>query len=379
VIRRATTICGGVAIVLSLPLPVEPAHAARAGQTVPPAKDGTTTPYEARWTTTVESTGTVAQGAIVVAGGRVVLAGEGLPLQARAVDTGQVVWSRTAITGQLTADAQRVVGTSSDALQAVALADGRPLWSVPLNGGATSHVALDGDLVIVAAGTDLRAHLAETGTVVWQQRLEADATIRPIVVEHRVIVATGARVRVFDRQTGVPSWQLPVDSAPSALAAARDTVVLSTATGYLCALDLPDGDIDWCFRTTPVPVAGPPLVRDDLVYAALLDNTLRAFQLGGGTLARLERLPSRPAAGPFGAGEFLAVPLTNGAFALVPGQPGAPIALAPAKAPPDQRLLGAGVSSDGAWLVSLSIDVSGRRSLMGYGRAATGSAPAAPK
>jgi hypothetical protein len=182
----------------------------------------------------------------------------------------------------------------------------------------------------------------------------------------------GPTLAAFDEHTGTPQWRLQLDAPPTPLATGPEKVVFGTTAGHLCAVRLADGDFDWCFRMAPVPPAGAALVIGDLVYFALLDNTLRAFHVSGGTLARLERLPSRPASGPVAAGTFVAVPLTTSAFALFTREQGAPRGVVPATEPPESRHQAAVVSPDGAWLVSLSIDVTGRRSLVGYG-------PAAPK
>jgi hypothetical protein len=151
-----------------------------------------------------------------------------------------------------------------------------------------------------------------------------------------------------------------------------ERLLFSTATGQPCAARLEDGQVVWCVRTTPVPAVGAPVIADGSAYFARLDNTLRGFDVDGGTLTRLELLPARPALGPLQAGRYLVVPLTTGAFALVVPDTPQPVALLPASRGVPEDAAAAPVEG---WLVVLSIDPGMPRVLTGYRQTAPASAP----
>jgi hypothetical protein len=376
VLPRATTICGGIAIALCLPRPVEPARDVGARQAVPAATapQASAAPYEQRWTTLLEPDAAVPS--LVLAPDRVILAGRDGALEARAIDTGQAIWSHSgSLSGPLAVGSGRIAGTAGGEVRAVGLQDGRPLWSIAI-GEDISGLAIDAEVLFVTAGSEVRAHRMDGGAVVWTQPLDAPASLPPLPAGSMVVVASGGRLAAFSRETGRPVWRTALDAPALAMAAGADTLVLGTADGFPCAVDLTDGDVAWCFRTTPVPAAGRPHLAGDRAYFALLDNTVRAFHVPGGTLARLERLPARPVSGPLRAGTHLAVPLATAAFALLPLEGSQPVVVVPTVPPADQKVEAAGATPDGAWLVSLSIDLSGRQSLTGFGR--TQPAPAPP-
>jgi hypothetical protein len=175
-----------------------------------------------------------------------------------------------------------------------------------------------------------------------------------------------------DRQDGAIVWQVTLDAAPGPLAVGDDRLLFSTATGQPCAARLEDGHLVWCVRTTPVPAVGAPVIAHGSAYFARLDNTLRAFDIDGGTLTRLELLPARPALGPLQTGRHLVVPLTTGAFALLsPGTP-QPVAFLPASRGVPEDAAAAPVEG---WLVVLSIDAGAPRVLTAYRQTSAAPAP----
>jgi outer membrane protein assembly factor BamB len=370
VLRWGTTICGGLAVSVSLALPVVPSAASAPAQSVPVAPQaapaaGTIDTYERRWTTPVEASGAVE---LLIAADRVLVAADDRPLEARSIENGAAVWkSSVAFVGPPRVHDDRVIGMAAGRLQAVTIDRGEPLWTVALAEDASGST-LTGAGVVVVAGGDLRAYRAPDGAALWSQFLGAPARHPPVDAGPLVVVTlTSQDVAAFDSQTGQPRWRTRLDSAPTPMTAGRDHLFFGTDSG-VCALSLRDGRLAWCFRTAPVPAAGAPLVAGDSVFFALRDNTLRAFDAGGGTLERLEPLPARPASGPMRAGTQMAVPLTTGGVVLVSlsTTPSAPVSAF--EPPSDQSMRSAAASPDGAWLVTLTVDLSGRSTLTGYQR-----------
>ncbi len=306
---------------------------------------------------------------LAVATSVVALAGENRPLEARSLQDGAVLWTSPAVVRAPVVREGRLFGVGGGELRAVLLETGKPLWSAPLEGDTPGPSAI-GDRVVVSSGPELRAYRAADGAALWRLALPAPAAQRPFEAGHLIVLAlAGNHVAAFDRETGAAVWRTLLDSAPSPMAASADRIFLGTASGAICALRLADGRLSQCFRTAPVPSAGAPVVHGSSVFFALFDNTLRAFTADGLTLTRLETLPARPAFGPLRAGDYLAVPLTTSGFALaLLDKPGTVVLVSAFDKATAPMLRDAGVSPDGGWLVSLSIDPSGRRPLVGYRR-----------
>jgi hypothetical protein len=366
VIRRATTICGGVTVAVNLFLPVVPSGATSANQIVPDAKpptaNATSASYERVWMVPVASTSPMA---MAMAPAAVILAGENRPLEARSLENGGIIWTSSVTIGTEPAIGDgRIFGVGERQLHAVSLDRGEPVWTAALDGASTGPM-VDADMVVVAAGEELRAYRTSDGGALWRRTLGAAALHRPLPAGSLVVVTlAGNQLAAFDRQTGNPAWHAQLDSTPGPAAASRDRLLFGTEAG-ICAVHLRNGRIAWCFRTAPVPAAGAALIDGASAYFALRDNTLRRLSRGG-TLTRLESLPARPVAGPLRAGAHLAVPMATGAFALLAlaGPPTAPrLAF---EQPPGHTLESAAVSTDGTWLVSLTSEVGGGRSLAGY-------------
>ncbi len=386
-IRRAATICGGIAIVAGLVLPVAPPVGALAGQTVPVQPSAPTAalpalPYVVAWTQPVAS-GTLLE--LAIASTVVLVAGADTPLQAHALDDGRVVWKSPAgITAQLEVGGGRIFGVGGGQLHAVSLDSGQPHWAATIE-EPTSGPTATADAVLISSGNELRAYRAGDGATAWRQSLGAPALWRPVVAGRLVVVALGDRhLAAFDLQTGTPAWRTRLDSAPLPLAAGEARLFLGTAAGAACAVDAHTGELEWCFQTG-VPTVGAPVRDGRNVYFAQLDGMLRAFDPGSGTLGRrlpggvitgAEPLPARPAVGPRLAGPYLVVALTTGTFALIAIDSRQPaLRLSAFQSPSGQVLLAAAAAPDGSSLVSLSIEPSARRSLVGYRRQAPPPAP----
>jgi outer membrane protein assembly factor BamB len=302
----------------------------------------------------------------------VLLAGD-KTLEARAIENGQILWTRTlSITGPLAPGDGRLFAAGHGVLHALALEDGQPLWTAALDGATTGPRVAAGH-VFVSSGAELRAHRADDGALVWRRSLDAAATLPPVVAGRLLVLGLGGnRLVAVDRQDGVIVWQVTLDAAPGPLAVGDERLLFSTATGRPCAARLEDGHLIGCVRTSPVPAVGAPVIADGSAYFARLDNTLRAFDVDGGTLTRLELLPARPALAPVQAGRYLVVPLTTGAFALLsPGTP-QPVSFLPAaRGVPEDAVAAPGEG----WLVALSIDAGAPRVLTGYRQTPAAPAP----
>ncbi len=375
VIRRPTTICGGLAVVVGLSLPVEPLAADPPVQSVPatpasPAPPAAAALYETVWTVSIDSRD---EARLALLSSAVVLAVKDAPVEARALENGQVAWRSTVVLdGAPVAANGWLVGVGGGQIHAISATGGQPDWSVALEHASPGPLAMR-DVVVVPTGEELRAYRTKDGSMLWRQAMGAAAVMPPVDAGASVVVTlAGNVVAAVDAQSGAQRWRTTLDSTPGSMAVAKDRLLFGTASG-ICALELASGHIDWCFRATPVPAAGAPFIDGDLAYVALRDNTLRAFSLGG-TLRRLESLPARPTSGPIRAGTHLAVPLATSGIGLLALSGAATPPVLAFEPAPRRSLDAAAVSADGTWIVTLSAEVGGGRSLTAYRR----KPPAAP-
>jgi len=111
-------------------------------------------------------------------------------------------------------------------------------------------------------------------------------------------------------------WRLPLPTTPVSLAAHRDRLYFGGKDGALYAYRQHSGDrTDWRFLLTAA--VGGLAVDDRLVYSALVDNTVRAFDRVTGNQRWSVSLSTRAAAGPIRSESAVIVPLTTGALDVV--------------------------------------------------------------
>jgi outer membrane protein assembly factor BamB len=274
----------------------------------------------------------------VAAVGAIVVAGEG-SVGALRPDTGERIWQR-AVDGNpkaLAAAGDRVAALVGGALRTWS-GSGAPGWQVPLDGVATTPVLLHAGTLYV--GLDSPALVA-------------------------VDAASGAIV-----------WRLPLPALPEGLAAAGDRLYLGLADGALYSYRT-SGRPDPVWRFPLVRSVGQPLAGDRVVYFALLDNSVRAFDAKGGTQrwsTVVPVAPSRPVTGPLMVDRMLAVVLASGEpveFSPLLGRvltpPGSSSRAASSTLA--SRVQAAAVSVDGSRLFTVTIAKDYSRTLTAWARA----------
>jgi outer membrane protein assembly factor BamB len=243
-----------------------------------------------------------------------------------------------------------------DGIAAYAKADGKSLWA-HARPGITQLLAsavADAPLACVGA-SDLVALDPATGDVRWTAQLAGPAN-RTYLAPFQgggLTVASGSTVRAY-RRDGTVAWSASIPAAASTPAVERDGVAwVGTEAPSIVRLDVSQGSVLSQARTTsppqaivtvsgeayvvgPAPVlalyrsgdtkptwqwkpkrglsglVGAPVVGEDFVFVTALDNTLQAFDRGGGAVRWRQPLPSRPAPGLIESGGFLFVPLITG-------------------------------------------------------------------
>jgi outer membrane protein assembly factor BamB len=132
--------------------------------------------------------------------------------------TGKVAWSETAmqrLRGARTYDGGSLYVAFGETLQALAIQDGAPRWSITttLLGGVFGDPVGDGGVVYITARTPDRAILlavdGKNGVILWNRDLVQNQNATPALSEDAVFVQfTCATAMKFDRKDGTLLWSV---------------------------------------------------------------------------------------------------------------------------------------------------------------------------
>jgi hypothetical protein len=289
-----------------------------------------------------------------------ITAGGPVPLAARALSTGDSLWTaQTESDGVLAAGDATLVTASGRRLIGIDAATGRTSWSVDMTAPPLGPVVTSG-LAVVAAGSLVRAlHLAD-GTEAWQTDLGAPISLVPAVSATRVVLSLSDNsLTALDLGTGARTWRTSMDFVASYLSTTEDSVVVTTKNHLLCSYRLPAKKPSWC-HSFGIPAAGPAVFDDRNVYVAYLDNTVRVFKRGDGAMRASPTLSNRPKGRMQFVGSLLAVPLTTATASFV--SPAESFLVLPLTSPDDAllpELQGFAASEDGEYVVLFTASSAG--------------------
>ncbi len=175
-----------------------------------------------------------------------------------------------------------VFGSDDGTLYTLALASGKLVGSLALNGIPTAPGIANGQIYV---GTDAGtiADINEiTGAVVWSVTLTAAIHTPPAIDAGTGIVVTGddsGAITALNAKTGATVWTVKTQKAVTAAPAIDGGVVYAGSTdGNLYALDLASGARVFTFKAGAPILAGPALPPDQIVLGT-----------GNGTLYDLTR------------------------------------------------------------------------------------------
>lgn len=303
--------------------------------------------------------------------------GSTTPLRLRDASSSEVVWTieRTGWRA-LTSQADVVVAASAAAIEAVDVTTGVVRWSRPLDEGPV-RLTIDRGVVFVVAAQVMSAHGLDDGHPIWRVDLGGPASSAPVADAARVFVGLAAGTLVaLDRTSGAVTWSVPLDAVAEAVVASRSRLFVTERGGTACAYGH-DGNRRWCFPFA-IPIVGAPATDDRYLYVAVLDNTVRVLDQGNGALRRQDRLPGRPAGGPFLMGPLSLTPLTNGDLASfdAAGKGRPPVKAANPES--SQQLQRLSVAPGAAAVAALTLAPGGTQTLAYFRPPAPPAAPAAP-
>ncbi len=221
---------------------------------------------------------------------------------------GSVAWNIEQATAlPPAADGGTVVVAEGSAVTALQAATGARLWSLDL-GAAVSTAPLRGAgwLIVGLEGGDLVALEAASGRELWRRALGGPLRIPPTFGGRRLFVPIDdGRLAALDLLTGGLLWEQPLTGHPRKVLP-LDAVFVGTTGNYLYRLSLSSGRVDWRWRTGG-DVVGAPVVDEERIYFASLDNMLWALDRGSGVQRWRRVLTRRPQAVPGLLGRLLLV------------------------------------------------------------------------
>jgi outer membrane protein assembly factor BamB len=259
---------------------------------------------------------------------------------------GKLLWKhpRAGVTQLLASSAAHapLAAVSTTDLIALDPGTGDVRWTTTLAGPAdrTYLAAFQGGGLTVASGSTLRAYRRD-GTVAWSVSLPAAATTPAVERDGVAWVGTDAPSLVrIDLSSGAVVSQTPVASPPQAIVVVSGEAYVGGSAPILALYRAGETKPSWQWKPKRglAGLVGAPVVGEELVFVTALDNTLQAFDRGGGAVRWRQPLPSRPAPGLIESGGLLFVPLITGEVVRLSPVKGAKAPFAEMKLDKDARL-----------------------------------------
>ena len=191
-----------------------------------------------------------------------------------------------------------VVVAEATTLTALAAESGDPLWSFDL-GAAPSTAPLRGAgwLIVALEGGVLVALDDAAGRELWRRDMGGAMPMPPAFGGRRLFVPIDdGRLAALNLFTGELLWEQPLTGSPRRVLP-LDAVFVGTTGNYLYRLSLSSGRVDWRWRTGG-DVVGAPVVDEERIYFASLDNMLWALDRDSGAQRWRQVLSRRPRAVP---------------------------------------------------------------------------------
>ena len=245
-----------------------------------------------------------------------------------------------------------VVVADGATLVALRGATGERLWSLDLASQVSAPpLRAAGWLIAPLDGGQLLALESANGREVWRRSLGGPVRVQPSFGGSRLFVPIDdGRLAALEVTTGRVLWEQPLTGSPREVLP-LDAVFVGTTGNYLYRIAPNNGRIEWRWRTGG-DIVGAPIIDEERVYFASLDNMLWALDRDSGVQRWREVLPRRPRAVPALVGEHLLVSGVSeqlrsfkrdtgepGNAVAAPGELGAPPYVAPALAAAGLRIV----------------------------------------
>lgn len=177
------------------------------------------------------------------------------------------------------------INTDSQGLQALALANGRPLQKFNTGKSWWTSPVVAGNLVYAISDQGI-VHAIDRGTfnLRWKTDLRGLITSSPVVASGSLFVGSrNGSVYALDAMTGEVLWRFQtggeISSSP---ALAGNVLLIGSGDRNLYAIDSRSGALKWSVSTEG-PVDSSPTVVDGDVYVGSFDGSLYSIKLADGT------------------------------------------------------------------------------------------------
>lgn len=141
------------------------------------------------------------------------------------------------------------------------------VWSTAVGAGLNGMPIVTDEL-IVATTTDrsIKTISPQDGSTFWEDRLEGPP-VSPLVIAGVIYTATEqeGRLRAMELREGDKLWERELPSVRHPIAISADTLYVATENGVAFASSGEENPI-WMTRLPQVPIAGPLVVDDWLIY-----------------------------------------------------------------------------------------------------------------
>ena len=236
------------------------------------------------------------------------------------------------------ADGDRVFIASGEAIHALNAATSEVLWRAPVGAITAPLVAHEG-WVIAATDATVTAFRAADGSKVWSRSTGAQRERATIDGDHLYLPLDDGHLLALDLQTGAERWSRDFTGPLSEVLAIGDRIYVGSGDKHFYCLNAANGQ--WALeggwrQWIGAELRGRLAADQSRVFAASMDNTVRAFDRGHGALRWHKSLPFRPS-GPAVIGSTVVVSGTAAevrAFDAATGRPAGQITLGAAPVVP---------------------------------------------
>lgn len=213
--------------------------------------------------------------------------------------SGEVVWTVGQGLDQppVTGDGV-VVGSNGRLLNGWRASDGLPLWITDLGAPIAAPLLWNtGWLVASTEAGELAALRGFDGAELWRRALGSTPTVRPSISGGRLFVPlVDGRIAALALGTGALLWERALPGEPQGILP-LDALFVGSTDNLLYRLRLPNGAVDWHWRTGG-DIVGAPIADREHVYFNSRDNVLRALDRRNGARRWRRLLSGRPTDGP---------------------------------------------------------------------------------
>lgn len=258
-------------------------------------------------------------------------------VSARRIADGSEAWHADLCTERPVAvEGDRVFVAAGEAIHALSASDGAVLWRAPA-GALTAPLLVHEGWLIAASKGRLAAYRAADGAEVWHQDSGEQRERATIEGDNLYVPFADGRVLALELANGHKRWEQQLEGAATEILAFADRIYVGSADRNFYCFSAGTGETSWWIRVGAA-LRGRPAGDATQVYAAAIDNVVRAFDRRSGAMRWHPSVPFRPIAGPAVIGSRIVVPGTSPelrAFDASTGNPAGAITLAePLAAPP---------------------------------------------